>query len=83
MDRAKWAGQRVLEVSTSFISSLSLAGNRWGRKGPDKAERKVRGEPSGLRFRTGAEEEETDEEDEWRVNHVAVKGLGEDKGGRR
>ena len=54
-----------------------------GRKGPDKAERKVRGEPSGLRFRTGAEEEETDEGEEGRVNHVAVKGLGGDKGGRK
>jgi hypothetical protein len=42
----------------------------------------VRGEPSGFRFRTGAEEEETDEEEEGRVNHVAVKGLGGDKGGR-
>ena len=69
------------EVSTSFMSSLSLASNHWGRKGPDKAERKVRGEPSGLRFRTGAEEEETGEEDEGRVNQVAVKGLGGGKGG--
>jgi hypothetical protein len=34
-----------------------------------------------LRFRTGAEEEETDEEEE-RGNHVAVKGLGGDEGGR-
>jgi hypothetical protein len=34
-----------------------------------------------LRFRTEAEEEETDEEDEGRVNHVAVKGLEGDKGG--
>ena len=42
----------------------------------------MRGEPSGLRFRTGAEEEETDEEEEGRVNHVAVKGLGGDKGER-
>ena len=82
MEAAKWTGQRVREVSTSFISSLSLASNHWGRKGPDKAERKVRGEPSGLRFRTGAEEEETDEEEEGRVNHVAVKGLGGGEGGR-
>ena len=82
MEAAKWTGQRVREVSTSFISSLSLASNHWGRKGPDKAERKVRGKPSGLRFRTGAEEEETDEEEEGRVNHVAVKGLGGDEGGR-
>ena len=70
------------EVSTSFISSLSLAINHWGRKGPDTAERKVRGEPSGFRFRTGAEEEETDEEDEGRVNQVAMKGLAGGKGGR-
>ena len=81
MEAAKWTGQRVREVSTSFISSLSLASNHWGRKGPDKAERKVRGEPSGLRFSTGAEDEETDEEEE-RGNHVAVKGLGGDEGGR-
>ncbi len=33
-----------------------------------------------MRFRTGALKEETDEEDEGRVNHVAVKGLG---GGQR
>ncbi len=70
------------DVSTSFISSLSLASNHWGRKGQDKAERKVREEPFGLRFRTGAEEEETDEEEEETVNHVAEKGLGGDKGGR-
>ena len=36
-----------------------------------------------MRFRTGAEEEETDEGEEGRVNHVAVKGLGGDKGGRK
>jgi hypothetical protein len=35
-----------------------------------------------LRFRTGAEEEETGEEEEGKVNHVAVKGLGGDEGGR-
>ena len=34
-----------------------------------------------MRFRTGAEEEETDEEEEGRGNHVAVKGLGGDEGG--
>ncbi len=82
MNRAKWTGQRVQEVPTSFINSLSLASTHWGRKGPDKAERKVREEPSGLRFRTGAEEEETDEEEEGSVNHVTVKGLEGDKGGR-
>ena len=81
MEAAKWTGQRVREVSTSFISSLSLASNHWGRKGPDTAERKVRGEPLGLRLRTGAKEEETDVDEEG-VNHVAVKGLGGDKGGR-
>jgi hypothetical protein len=35
----------------------------------------------GLRLRTGAKEEETDVDEEG-VNHVAVKGLGGDKGGR-
>jgi hypothetical protein len=39
----------------------SLARNHWGRWGPVKAERKVRGEPEGLRFKIGAEEEEADE----------------------
>ena len=82
MEAAKWTGQRVREVSTSFISSLSLARNHWVRKGPDTAERKVRGEPSGLRLWTEAEEEETDVDEEGGGNHVAVKGLGGDKGGR-
>jgi hypothetical protein len=35
-----------------------------------------------LRFRTGAEEEETDEDEEGRGNHVAVKGFGGGKGER-
>jgi hypothetical protein len=82
MEAAKCTGQRVREVSTSFISSLSLASNHWGRKGPDTAERKVRGEPLGLRLRTGAKEEETDVDKEGGGNHVAVKGLGGDRGGR-
>ena len=79
---AKWTGQRVREVSTSLISSLSLARNHWGRKGPVKAERKVRGEPDGVRFKTGAEEEETDDEGKGGSNHFAVNGLGGGKGGR-
>jgi hypothetical protein len=57
---------------------LSLATNHWARKGPETTERKVRGEPDGLRFRTGAEEGETEEEGEAKAgeNHLAVKGLG-------
>ena len=35
-----------------------------------------------MRLRTGAEEEETDVGEEGGGNHVAVKGLGGDKGGR-
>ena len=35
-----------------------------------------------MRLRTGAEEEETDVDEEGGGNHVAVKGLGGDKGGR-
>ena len=73
---AKWTGQRVREVSTSLISSLSLARTHWGRCGPAKAARKVRGEPEGVRFKTGAREEETDDEGEGGSNHFAVNGLG-------
>ncbi len=82
VESAKWTGQRVREVSTSFISSLSLAPNHWGRKGPVRAEQKVRGEPDGVRFKTGAEEEETDEKGEGGSNHFAVNGLGGGTGGR-
>jgi hypothetical protein len=73
---AKCTGQRVREVSTSFISSLSLARNHWGRWGSTKAARKVRGEPDGVRFNMGAEEEETDDDGEMGPNHFAVNGLG-------
>jgi hypothetical protein len=68
----------VQEVSTSLINSLSLANNHWARKGQETAERKVRGEPDGLKFRTGAEEGETEGRDEAGAggNHLAVKGLG-------
>jgi hypothetical protein len=47
----------------------------------DTAERKVRGEPEGLRFKTGAEEEEKGEMVEGR-DHLAVNGLAGGKGGR-
>ena len=73
---AKWTGQRVREVSTSLISSLSLAHTHWGRCGPAKAARKVRGEPEGVRFKTGAREDETDDEGEGGSNHFAGNGLG-------
>ncbi len=81
---AKWTGQRVREVSTSLISSLSLPVNHWDRKGPAKAERKVSGEPSGLRLRTGAEWKETEEEEEGRGggNHVGGKEGEREPGGR-
>jgi hypothetical protein len=74
----------VREVSTSFINSLSLATNHWARKGPETAERKVRGEPDGLRFRTGAEEGETEEEGEGKAgeNHLAVNSFRGCKGER-
>ena len=78
---AKWTGQRVREVSTSLISSASLARSHCSRWGPDTAERKVRGEPEGLRFKTGAEEEEKGEMVEG-GNHLAVNGLAGGKGGR-
>jgi hypothetical protein len=75
-EAAKWTGQRVREVSTSFINSLSLANNHWARKRPETAERKVRGEPDGFKFRTGAQGDEA----EAGGNHLAVKGLGGGKG---
>ncbi len=81
---AKWTGQRAREVSTSLISSVSLARNHCSLLGPDTAEQKVRGEPEGFRFRTGVEEEATEEEGDMLEggNHLAVKGLGGGKGGR-
>jgi hypothetical protein len=84
LEVVKWMGRRVRGVSTSLISSVSLARNHWSQWGPDTAERKVRGEPDGFRFRRGAEEEATEEEGErgYGENHLAVKGLGGGKGGR-
>ncbi len=76
----KWMGRRVRGVSTSLISSVSLARNHWSQWGPDTAERKVRGEPDRFRFRRGAEEEEETEEEGEMVdggNHLAVsEGFG-------
>ncbi len=80
---AKWTGQRVREVATSFISSLSLACNHWGRKGPAKADRKVRVESDGVRFKTGTEEEETDDEGEGGIKPFCREWFGVwGKGGR-
>jgi hypothetical protein len=56
---AWWTGHRVREVSTSLISSSSLPCNHCRRLGPARAERRLRGEPDGVRLRTGAAEEET------------------------
>ncbi len=81
LEVAKWTGQRVREVSTSLISSVSLVRSHCSRWGPDTAEWKVRGEPDGLRFKTRAEEEEKGEMVEGR-NHLAVNGLAGGKGGR-
>ncbi len=44
--------------------------------------RKVRGEPDGVRFKMGVEEEETNDEGEGESKHFAVNGLGGGKGGR-
>ncbi len=81
-EAAKWTGQIVREVSTSSINSLSLANNHWARKGPETAERKVRGESDGFKFRIGAEEGENEEGDEAEAggNHLVVKGLGGGQG---
>ncbi len=49
MDKTKWTGQRVREVSTSFISSLSLASNHWGRKGPSSKQGRAKGERGAVR----------------------------------
>ncbi len=75
---ATCTGQRVREVSTSLINSLSLANNHWARKEPETTERKVRGEPDVFKFRTGAEEGGNEEGDEAGAGgtHLEVKGLG-------
>jgi hypothetical protein len=66
------------------MSSLSLPSSHWGRKGPDKTERKLRGESEGLRFKTGAEDAETDGDEEtgegW--NQVGVKEVVKGRVGR-
>jgi hypothetical protein len=59
-EEAKCTGQRVRVVSTSFTNSVSLPRSHCRRWGPDRAERKVRGEPEGSRLRTGAPEEKTE-----------------------
>ncbi len=51
---AKWTGQRVRVVLTSFTNSVSLARSHCRQWGPDRTERKVRGEPDGSSLRTGA-----------------------------
>jgi hypothetical protein len=53
-----------------------------GAVGAGQGARKVRGEPDGVRFKMGAEEEETDEVGEMGSNHFAVNGLEGGKGGR-
>ncbi len=73
--------QRVRVVSTSFTSSVSLARSHWGRKGPDRADLKVRGEPEGSRLRTGAPaEDERGRDDEGGKYHVGVEGTGGGEG---
>jgi hypothetical protein len=54
-EEAKWTGQRVRVVSTSFTMARSHC-RRWR---PDRAEWKVRGEPERSRLSTGAPAEET------------------------
>ena len=82
-EEAKRTGQRVRVVSTSFTNSVSLARSHWRRWGPDRAERKVRGEPEGSRLRTGAPAEETaGREVEGGRNQVGLEGTGGGRGGR-
>ena len=82
-EEQKCTGQRVRVVSTSFTSSVSLPRSHWGRKGPDKADLKVRGEPEGSRLRTGAPQEETKGRDEeGGKNQVGLDGTGGGRGGR-
>ena len=70
-------------VSTSFTNSVSLARSHWGRKGPERADLKVRGEPEGLRFRTGAEPVEIGgRERSEGENHVGEEGLKAERGER-
>ncbi len=47
-----------------------------------RADLKVRGEPEGLRLRTGADEEEAGEVEAVLGNQVGVKGRGGDRGVR-
>jgi hypothetical protein len=63
-EEQKCTGHRVRVVSTSFTNSVSLARSHWGRKGPERADLKVRGAPEGSRLRTGAPEEEIEGRDE-------------------
>ena len=74
MDGAEGAG------SLNEFDQLVVACQQphWARKGPETAERKVRGNRMGFKFRTGAEEGETEGGDEAEAggNHVAGKGLG-------
>ncbi len=63
-EEQKCTGQRVRVVSTSFTNSVSLARSHWERKGPERADLKVRGAPDGSRLRTGEPEEETEGRDE-------------------
>ncbi len=77
MDGAE--GARIFnELYHLVVTCKQPLGAEGARQSRAKSERGT----VGLRFRTGAEEEETDEEDEGRVNHVAAKGLGGSKEGR-
>ncbi len=82
-EEAGKTGQRVREVSTSLISSSPLPCNNCRRKGPTRAERKVRGEPEGSRLRTErAADDEKDVAEEEGRKYVGVVGTKGGCGGR-
>ncbi len=82
-EEAKCTGHSVRVASTSFTNAVSLARSHCRRWGPDRAERKVRGEPERSRLSTGAPAEETAaSEAEGVGNQVGVEGTGGGRGGR-
>jgi hypothetical protein len=67
-------------VSTSFTNSVPLPRSHCERKGPERADLKVRGDPEGSRWRTGPAEDEMEVRDEVEGgNQVGLEGT---EGGR-
>jgi hypothetical protein len=73
-----WTGVNVPELFTSLTSSSSSLIVHWPRKGPAKAERKVRGWPTESTFRTGAPADGARRR-EAGARGLAAKGEGEER----